>query len=65
MLPTGLSGLRTGSVISAQNSVGYWFSWAPDDSVLKSCKRERRQRLVTPYGTFSRLSTTFTNYGPV
>ncbi|KAK9808372.1 hypothetical protein WJX73_007877 [Symbiochloris irregularis] len=62
-LPEGLGGLRTGSVISAQNSMGYWFSWAPDDSVLKACKRERRQRLVTPYGTFSRLSTTFTDYG--
>lgn len=61
----GLGGLQSGSVISAQHALGYWISWAPDDSLLRNCRRERPHRLTTPYGTFRRLSTTFVNYGKV
>lgn len=62
---TGMSGLQTGSVIAAQNALGYWISWAPDDSLLRACTRQRPRRLVTPGGVFRRVSTTFANYGEV
>lgn len=62
-MPEGMSGLQTGSVIAAQNALGYWISWAPDDSLLRACTRQRPRRLVTPGGVFRRVSTTFANYG--
>ena len=62
---TGWEGLQHGSMIVPSNSMGCWISWAPEDSLLRNCKLQPIKRLVTPKGTFRRLSTTFTNYGPV
>ena len=49
-------------MIQANKALGYWISWAPDDSLLRGCHRQPTVRMETPRGTFRRVSTIFAGY---
>ena len=64
-LPPGWEGVRQGNQIQPSTAIGYWISWAPDDSLLRGCHRQPTTRTHTSRGTFRRVSTVFSGYRKV
>ena len=49
-------------MIQPGKALGYWISWAPDDSLLRGCHKQPSERMKTPRGTFRKVSTVFSGY---
>ena len=64
-LAAGWEGVQKGTMIHPPSALGYWISYAPDDTLLRGCQRQPTTRMVTSRGTFRKVSTVFSGYRKV
>ena len=61
----GWQGVRLGSTMSTSESLAYWISWAPENSLLRGCSMLAKRYIATERGEYRKLSCVFRGYREV